>query len=398
MQVSRTLQLFRVPSLQRWAATLVRYRFDEGEPVEVLEGISRPWEVRRISDAAGANRQVGRRRILRRNEYVRREPGFQRTGFGRANAILFGHANAGADDGILVAHDAAEVRTGRPPFVRDRAHLPCCFAVFEMAIVGENQHLATRAFLRKDVFEIIGHDRVADAEHFGVAGFALACERSVGGEELSADAGIMQRFTAAGMRDADVGDEIVDFDAQFPRARREADALRRIGNDRHVFPIGIVAEERFDAFPAVGAFHKFENESRTCKTTFAKRHIEAVEVKLLDVVGIVPAHPLDEFPVRLKQTHAVADPFAEIRRIAAAGDVVVDVPSLRECAFDGDRPVAVFIDEPLEESVPQHENFFAAVQRFAEGEQFHVRHRSHHRVDTDFVEWNGLALNPVIQG
>lgn len=124
MQVFRTLQSFRVPNLQRRAATLVRCRFDEGEPVEVLEGIPRPREVRRVADAAGTNRQVGRRRILRRNEYVLGKPRFQRIGFGRANAILFGDANAAADDGVSVAHDAAEVRTGRPPFVRNRPHLP----------------------------------------------------------------------------------------------------------------------------------------------------------------------------------------------------------------------------------------------------------------------------------
>jgi hypothetical protein len=116
--------------------------------------------------------------------------------------------------------------------------------------------------------------------------------------------------------------------------------------------------------------------------------VEAVEANFFAFVAgrIVLAHPFDEFAACRKFAEIVAkaaflDGFVvwNARRTA---DILVHQTPAGKTAFDRDRREAVRFDEAFEHAIAQHEEFLAAVHRFAQAEQFDFEAKcGHYSID-----------------
>ncbi len=138
--------------------------------------------------------------------------------------------------------------------------------------------------------------------------------------------------------------------------------------------------------------------------------VEAVKVEfhLIPRIGVVGAHPLDQFAGGFQAAEVVAEAgFLDfvVRRWAAAGDVLLYQMAAGEAAFDGDCRVAMLFDQALEEAVAEEEEIFAAVERFAEAEQFDgVAESGDQIIDGGVERFGGIeregdcfALDPVVE-
>lgn len=101
--------------------------------------------------------------------------------------------------------------------------------------------------------------------------------------------------------------------------------------------------------------------------------VESGEAQLLGAgTGVVVlAHPPDKLAVaRLRPPPVAEAPFhGLVEGARTRGDVVVDDEAAQTVTLDGDRPVALVVDELPEELVPQVEQRALTVGGLAEGEQ-----------------------------
>ena len=118
-------------------------------------------------------------------------------------------------------------------------------------------------------------------------------------------------------------------------------------------------------FPAARAVNggqvingELEDLPRAADPGRGARNVEAVEPERdrAGGVGVVVAHPLDEFAIRVEPAEAMAKSgvlHSLIRCRAATGDVLIHNPPRREAPLDGEGAVAMCLHQALEQPVAE---------------------------------------------